>query len=128
MQESVDQLLLKTWLLTNQARELFLAKLTGDCAVVRVLVTVPAQDIGAGELMVQELEQTLLIPVQLVSMEELANVLNQTSSGTVVTSRFIAEAEAIAAPKSVRVIPVDIYDYAQEIQLLKNCLKTAMLA
>lgn len=121
VQESVDKLL-NLGCSLNQARELFLAEIDWRlrCSA-RVLVTVPAQDIGAGELMVQELEQALLIPVQLVSMEELAQVLDQTSSGTVVTSRFfIAEAEAIAAPKSVRVIPVDIYDYAQEIQLLKK--------
>jgi len=54
------------------------------------------------------------IPVQLVPMDELSQVLNQTPSGTVVTHRyFIKDAEAIAAPKSVRVIPVDIYDFAQ---------------
>jgi len=51
----------------------------------------------------------------------LEDVLAQTRSGTVVTSRyFITEAEAIAAPKSVRVIPVDIYDYNKELGLLKD--------
>nr|WP_322505827.1 hypothetical protein [Chroococcidiopsis cubana] len=40
------------------------------------------------------------------------------------TSRyFIGVAEAIASPKGVRVIPVDVYDYSQEIQTLKNYLK-----
>jgi GntR family transcriptional regulator len=71
--------------------------------------------------MVQELEQALGIPVQLVPMEELSEALDLTNSGTVVTSRyFIGQAEAIAAPKSVRVIPVDIYDYAKEIQLIQR--------
>ena len=66
--------------------------------------------------MVRELESALHIPVQLVPLEELEDVLAQTRSGTVVTSRyFITEAEAIAAPKSVRVIPVDIYDYNKEL-------------
>jgi len=69
--------------------------------------------------MVHEPEQPG-IPVQLVPMDELSQVLNQTPSGTVVTHRyFIKDAEAIAAPKSVRVIPVDIYDFAQ-IQMLKH--------
>lgn len=84
--------------------------------------------------MVQELEQALQIPVQLVPMEELGQVLEQTRSGTVVTSRyFIGDAEAIAAPRSVRVIPVDIYDYAQEIQKLfalpkESCLGLVSLS
>lgn len=70
------------------------------------------------------MEQALKIPVQLVPIEQLAAVLEQTSSGTVVATRyFIGQAEAIAHPKSVRVIPVDIYDYAKEIQLLKQLVK-----
>ncbi|NJO43076.1 MAG: GntR family transcriptional regulator [Cyanobacteria bacterium CRU_2_1] len=119
VQKSLDELLNQGCSLT-QARELFLAEIDWRlrCSA-RVLVTVQKQDIGAGELMVQELEKALQIPVQLVPMEELGQVLDQTRSGTVVTSRyFIGEAEAIASPKSVRVIPVDIYDYAQEIQKL----------
>jgi GntR family transcriptional regulator len=106
----------------NQARELFLAEIDWRlrCSA-RVLVTAPKQDIGAGELMVRELESALHIPVQLVPLEELEDILAQTRSGTVVTSRyFISEAEAIAAPKSVRVIPVDIYDYNKELGLLKD--------
>ncbi|HEY9657428.1 MAG TPA: GntR family transcriptional regulator, partial [Allocoleopsis sp.] len=88
----------------------------------------PQQDIGAGELMAQELEKALKIPVQLVPLEELGQVLEQTRSGTVVTSRyFIGDAEAIASPRSVRVIPVDIYDYAQEIQKLLKLPKESRL-
>ncbi|MGB3296380.1 MAG: GntR family transcriptional regulator, partial [Phormidesmis sp.] len=53
---------------------------------------------------------------------------SQTRSGTVVTSRYyINEAEAIAAPKSVRVIPIDIYDYARERELLKELPKDTCL-
>lgn len=121
VQQSLDELL-KEGCSLNQARELFLAEIDWRlrCSA-QVLVTVPAEDIGAGKLMVDELEQSLGIPVQLVLLEELAQVLDQTASSTVVTSRyFIGVTEAIAAPKSVRVIPVDIYDYAQEIQLLKK--------
>lgn len=106
----------------NEARELFLAEIDWRlrCSA-RVLVTVPAQDLGAGELMVRELEQSLQIPVQLVPLEELGTILQQARSGTVVTSRyFSAEAEAIAAPNAVRVITVDIYDYGHEIQLLSQ--------
>ncbi len=106
----------------NQARELFLAEIDWRlrCSA-RVVVTVPTQDLGAGQLMVRELEEALKIPVQLVPLEDLEGMLAQTRSGTVVTSRyFLAKAEAVAAPKSVRVIPVDIYDYGQELELLKQ--------
>lgn len=112
--------LLKQGCSLKEARELFLAEVDWRlrCSA-RVLVTAPTQDIGAGELMTRELEQALQTPVQLVPMEELAQVLDQTRSGTVVTSRyFIGDAEAIAAPKSVRVIPLDLYDYAQEMKLI----------
>jgi GntR family transcriptional regulator len=128
VQTSLDELLAQGCSLT-QARELFLVEIDWRlrCSA-RVLVTAPRQDIGAGELMVQELELALQIPVQLVPMEELKEVLDQTRSGTVVTSRyFIGEAEAIASPKSVRVIPVDIYDYGQEIQKLFKLNKDSRL-
>ena len=100
--------LLKLGCSLNQVRELFLAEVDWRlrCSA-RVLVTFPSEDIGTGKLMVDELEQALGIPVQLVPIEELASVLEQTSSATVVAIRyFIGQAEAITSPKSVRVIPV----------------------
>lgn len=124
VQLAMDELLSQGCSL-NQAREIFLAEIDWRlrCSA-RVLVAAPTQDIGAGELMMYELEQSLKIPVQLVAMEELITVLDQTSSATVVTSRyFIAEVEAIAAPKTVRVIPLDIYDYAKEVNLVRNLPK-----
>ncbi|MEC4986354.1 MAG: GntR family transcriptional regulator [Oscillatoria sp. PMC 1068.18] len=128
VQRSLDDLLARGCTLT-QARELFLSEIDWRlrCSA-RVLVTVPSRDLGAGELMVQELEKSLGIPVQLVPMEELGKILAQTHSGTVVTSRyFIGEAEAIVAPKSVRVIPVDIYDYGKELELVKDLPKNNIL-
>lgn len=120
VQKSLDDLLAQGCSLT-QARELFLSEIDWRlrCSA-RVLVTVPNRDLGAGKLMVKELEQSLGIPVQLVPMDDLEQILEKTHSGTVVTSRyFIREAEAIAAPQSVRVIPVDIYDYDKEIKIIK---------
>jgi GntR family transcriptional regulator len=124
VQKSLDELLSQGCSL-NQARELFLSEIDWRlrCSA-RVLVTAPRQDLGAGELMVRELQQALQIPIQLVPMEELAEVLDQARGGTVVTSRyFIGEAEEIAKPKSVRVIPIDIYDYDRELKLLKSLPK-----
>jgi GntR family transcriptional regulator len=128
VQQALDELLSQGCTL-SQARELFLAEIDWRlrCSA-RVLVAVPSRDIGAGELMVYELEQTLKIPVQLVPMEELSAVLDQTSSATVVTSRyFIGDVEVIAAPKAVRVIPLDIHDYAKEYTLFKGLPKDSCL-
>lgn len=124
VQQSLNELLNQGCSL-NQVRELFLAEIDWRLrSSAQVLVTVPANDIGAGKIMVSELEQSLGIAVQLVPIEELSQVLNQTPSSTVVTQRyFIRVAEAISAPLSVRVIPVDIYDYAREIQLIKKLPK-----
>lgn len=124
VQQALDQLLAQGCSL-SQARELFLAEMDWRlrCSA-QVLVAVPSQDLGAGELMVYELEQSLKIPIQLIMMEELTAVLDKTNSATVVTSRyFIAEVEQIAAPKAVRVIPLDIYDYSKELNLVKNLPK-----
>ncbi len=128
VQHSLDQLLAQGCSL-NDARELFLAEIDWRlrCSA-RVVVTAPLKDIGAGELMAYELEQALKIPVQLVPLEELGKSLDQAHSGTVVTSRyFIGEAEAIASPKSVRVVPIDIYDYGREIELVKSLPKDSCL-
>jgi GntR family transcriptional regulator len=128
VQSSLDDLL-KMGCSLNQARELFLAEIDWRlrCSA-QVLVTAPMHDIGAGQVIVRELERSLNIPLQLVPLEELEQVLDQTRSGTVVTSRyFIAQAEAIAAPKSVRVIPIDIYDFDEEIKLIKKLPKGTCL-
>jgi GntR family transcriptional regulator len=128
VQQTLDELLGQGCSL-NQARELFLAEVDWRlrCSA-RVLVIAPSQDIGAGELMVDELEEALEIPVQLVAMEELLAVLDQTTSATLVTSRyFIGEVEAIAAPKTVRVIPLDIHDYAKELNVVKNLPKASCI-
>lgn len=128
VQESMDQLLGQGCTL-NQARELFLAEIDWRlrCSA-RVVVTAPTEDIGVGELMAKELEQALRIPIQLVAMEELGTFLDKISAGTVITSHyFIGQAELISAPRSVRVIPVDIYDYVQEIQLVGGLPKDSYL-
>lgn len=128
VQKALDELLAQGCSL-NQAREIFLAEIDWRlrCSA-RVLVAVPNQDIGAGELIVQELEQALQIPVQLVATEELSALLDKTSSATVVTSRyFIGEVEAIAAPRAVRVIPLDIHDYAKEFNIVKNLPKDSCI-
>ncbi len=124
VKRSLDELLSQGCSL-NEAREMFLIQIDWRlrCSA-RVLVTAPSYDLGIGQLMAQELEQALNISVELVPLEELGEIIDQVSCGTVVTSRyFIGRAEEIAAPKSVRVIPVDIYDYGKEFQLLHTLPK-----
>ncbi len=121
IQKSLDELLLQG-LTISQVKELFLVSIDWRlrCSA-QVLVTVPSQDLGAGELILQELEKALAIPVQLVPLEELAQVLTETKSGTVVTSHyFFPQAESIASPYSIRVIPLDIYDYSKELAIIKK--------
>ncbi len=128
IQQGLDDLLAQGCTL-NEARQLFLDEIDWRlrCSA-RVLVTAPQQDIGIGQLMAQELEASLQIPVQLVPVEKLSDMLEKVPSGTVVTSRyFIGLAEPIAAPKSVRVIPIDIYDFAKEIELVKGLPKSTYL-
>ncbi|HEY9603134.1 GntR family transcriptional regulator [Allocoleopsis sp.] len=128
VQKSLDELLSQGCSL-REARELFLSEIDWRlrCSA-RVLVTVPSRDLEAGKLMIREIEQSLGIPVELVPLEELSTALDQTNSGTVVTSRyFIGEVLETAAPKSVRVIPVDIHDYAQELEIVKDLPKDSCL-
>lgn len=122
--DTIDKLLDQGCTL-SQARELFLAEIDWRLrSGAQVVVTVPQKDIGAGELMAQELEQTIALPVQLVPLEELESSLSHTHSGTVLTTHYFAkEAEAIAKPKGIRVLPVDLYDYADELKLIRGLPK-----
>lgn len=125
---SLDELLTKGCTL-SEARELFLGEIDWRlrCSA-RVLVTAPNQDIGIGKLMSIELEKALGVPIQLIPIEELAKTIEQVPSGTIVTSRyFIGEAEKIASKYSVRVIPVDIYNYANEFKIINNLPKDSYL-
>jgi GntR family transcriptional regulator len=121
IQRQIDELITHG-LNLDQIRELYLAAIDGRLrSTAQVLVTVPLRDLGAGELILKELSQSLALPVELVPLEDLGQVLAETPAGTVVTSRyFFAEAEAIALPHAIRVIPLDIYDYSQELALVKT--------
>jgi GntR family transcriptional regulator len=59
--------------------------------------------------------------VEVVPMEELESVLESSSKGTVVTSRyFLQPVEAIAQRHGVRAVPVDLNDFRHELDLLKE--------
>lgn len=117
----LDQLLQQGYSLA-QIRELFSAAVDARVqAGTQVLVTVPQHDRGAGDIIVQELQQALSIPIQLVLLEELAAVLAADNSATVVTVRYFAsQAEAITGRNGVRLLPIDIYDYSRELEIIKK--------
>lgn len=121
IKKSLNELIKKGFNLT-EARELFLSEIDWRlrCSNL-IIITVPRVDIGTGKLMVSELEKALLIPVQLVPLEELNKILNKSNSATVVTNRyFLNQVLEIIVSKSIRVIPIDIYDYKKELEIIKN--------
>lgn len=124
IKKSIDELLSQGCTLT-QAKELFIAEIDWRlCASAVVLLTVPSRDIGAGKLMVDELEKSLGIPVQLVVLEDLLNILENTDSATIVTSHyFLQEVQKIVNSQQFRVIPIDIYDYTKELEIVKSLPK-----
>jgi len=87
----------------------------------RVLVSTPREDIGASMLIAEELSPNLDVPVEVVPMEELESVLESSSNGTVVTSRyFLKPLEELAKRHSVRAVAVDLSDFRQELSMLKE--------
>lgn len=106
----------------SEIRELFLAEVDWRlrCSA-SVLVTAPLQDLGAAQLMYQELSEALGVPIEVVPLEELEAVLKQRDSGTVVTSHyFFQEAEAITTALGARTIALDLYDYREELTFLSQ--------
>ncbi len=123
VRQGLDQLLNCGCSLT-QARDLFLAEIEWRLRCrTQVWVTVPERDQGTGQLMIDELQPHLQIPLQLVPLEELDITLQQAQlqSGTLLTIRnFLSQVEAVATPWSIRVLPVEIYNFEQEVDRIRN--------
>jgi GntR family transcriptional regulator len=127
VRQTLDTLIAQGYSL-SKARDLFLAEIDWRwrCSG-RIFVTVPRHDMGSGELMTQELHQSLGIPIQLVTLDKLATAASESHGATVVTSRYfigLVEAELakseLIKDKSIRVIPVDLQDYEKELAIVKN--------
>lgn len=111
-------------------KELFLAEIDWriSCSK-RIFVTVPHRETSAGELMQQELQESLAIPVELVMLKELPSIQEDHNFGTIVTSRyFLKEVLGIIPPNSFRVFPIDIYNYARELEIIQKLPAQACLA
>jgi GntR family transcriptional regulator len=114
----------------SQIRDLFLRAVDERLrASTQLIVTVPRHDLGAGEIILKELQTALSIPVQLIFLEDLDASLSQRSAATLVTVRYFAgQAEALLkelqakhpSAKAFRIIPIDIYSYQQELSLIQS--------
>ncbi len=112
----------------NQIREAFMSAVEERLqASAQLIVTVPRHDLGAGEIILKELQAALSIPVQLILLEDLDLSLRERSAATLVTVRYFAsQAEELLKElqaeqphtKVFRIIPIDIYSYQQELSLI----------
>ena len=121
IRKSVDELL-NAGCTLQQTRELFTREIDWRLRCgARVLVSTPREDIGASLLIAEELAPHLDVPVEVVPMEELESVLESSSKGTVVTSRyFLQPLEEVAQRHNVRAIAVDLSDFQKELTILKK--------
>ena len=121
VRQSVDELLNGGCTL-QQTRDLLTREIDWRLRCgARVLVSTPQEDLGASHLIAEELTPNLEVPVEVVPMEELAAVLTESNNGTVVTSRyFLQPVEAIAKLHGVRAVAVDLNDFRQELDELRQ--------
>ena len=87
----------------------------------RILVSTPREDIGASMLIAEDLSKKIKVPVEVIPMEELEKVLNNSNNGTIVTSRyFFQPLEKLAKKHGVRAIAVDLRDFQKELKIIKE--------
>ncbi len=128
IKESIDRVL-ELGCNIEQAKELFLEEIDWRISCCdRVMVTVPQRDIGAGKIIQQELQDSFSIEIELIELEKLPQILEKINFGTLVTNRyFIKEVLGIVPPNSFRVIPIDMYDFNKELELIKTLPAQACL-
>ena len=128
IQETIDNLLDQGCSL-KEIRELFVEEIDWRLRCKeKVIVTVPSRDLSAGEIMQQELIESLKISVELVTLEHIPELLEITNFGTLITNRyFLKEVVDIVPANSFRIIPIDIYDYSKELEMIKKLPPEARL-
>ncbi len=121
VRQSLDKLLSLGCSLT-QAKDLLLSEIEWRLSCnAQVLVTAGREDPGIAKIMAEELENALSVPIQTVAIEDLAQVLEHTGAGTIITNRYFLEATHQAiGNNNIRVIAIDIYNYKQEIDRIKE--------
>ena len=120
IKESIDRVL-ELGCNIGQVKELFLEEIDWRIRCCdHVMVTVPQRDIGAGKIIQQELQDSFSIEIELIELEKLPQILEKINFGTLITNRyFIKEVLGIVPPNSFRVIPIDMYDFNKELELIK---------
>ena len=126
VRKSVDELL-NSGCTLQQTRDLFTREIDWRLRCgARLLVSTPREDIGASLLIAEELSPHLDVPVEVVPMEELESVLESSSKGTVITSRyFLQPLEELAKKHQVRAVAVDLSDFQKELTILKYMLDSS---
>ena len=121
VRKSIDELL-NSGCTLQQTRDLFTREIDWRLRCgARLLVSTPREDIGASLLIAEELSPHLDVPVEVVPMEELESVLESSSKGTVVTSRyFLQPLEELAKRHQVRAVAVDLSDFKKELSILNQ--------
>jgi GntR family transcriptional regulator len=134
IEQSLDGFLQQGYSLSEVKRLMLAAIKERLRASSQLIVTVPQHDLGAGEIIVQELHEALSTPIQLVPLEELEATLKKRAAATIVTVRYFAkeahdivEAHQDEDPKGFRIIPIDIYNYSDELELIKSLPKEGRL-
>lgn len=128
IQETIDSLLEQDYSLP-EIRELFLEEIDWRLRCKeKVIITVPSRDLSAGEIMHQELSESLNVLVELVTLENIPELLETTNFGTIITNRyFLKEVLEIVPANSFRIIPIEIYDYSKELAMIKKLPPQARL-
>lgn len=128
VRKSIDELL-NTGCTLQQTRELFTREIDWRLRCgARLLVSTPREDIGASLLIAEELAPHLDVPVEVVPMEELESVLESSSKGTVVTSRyFLQPLEELANRHQVRAVAVDLSDFQKRTNHIKKNFAQAVV-
>jgi len=128
IQETIDSLLAENCSL-EEIRELFIEEIDWRSRCTeKVIITVPNRDLNAGEIMHQELIESLKIPVELITLEKIPELLEKNNFGTLITNRyFLKEVVEIVPKNSFRIIPIEIYDYSKELAMIKKLPSQACL-
>ena len=128
IKEAVDRVL-ELGCTIDRVKELFSEEIDWRISCCdRVVVTVPQRDISAGEIIQKELQDSLSIDIELIELEKLPQILEEINFGTLITNRyFIKEVLAIVPPNSFRVIPIDMYDFNKELEIIRALPSQACL-
>ncbi|MEL6442128.1 MAG: GntR family transcriptional regulator [Cyanobacteria bacterium J06621_8] len=128
IKDSIDRVL-EVGCSLEQVKELFLEEIDWRISCgERLLVTVPERDIGAGEIIRKELEDSFAVAIELIELEKIPQILAEINFGTLITNRyFIQEVLSIVPPNSFRVIPIDMYDFKKELEIIRGLPAQACL-